>query len=199
LTKEVAQIGAAIVCANVRERPQHRSSVSASSRLPESRALYIAYVVTLRAANGLDRHHCQARRHSPVVSRHRSPRRADHRRRVRADCIYRDMLWWPATMAVVPKVRSPLRQDLVGGISATGSVTAWCTPRREPAYQRALDRAEGMLKRLGGAEWGSAFEGAPLPPKPPRMRWATYRLPEAAGWWASRAASVSWRDRLSRH
>jgi DNA-directed RNA polymerase subunit RPC12/RpoP len=49
---------------------------------------------------------------------------------------------------------------------------------REPAYQRALDRAEGMRKRLG-AEWGSAFEGAPLPPKPPRMRWVTYRRLEA--------------------
>jgi DNA-directed RNA polymerase subunit RPC12/RpoP len=49
---------------------------------------------------------------------------------------------------------------------------------REPGYQRALDRAEGMRKRLG-AEWGSAFEGAPLPPKPPRMRWATYHRLEA--------------------
>jgi DNA-directed RNA polymerase subunit RPC12/RpoP len=74
---------------------------------------------------------------------------------------------------------------------------------REPAYQRALDRAEGMRKRLG-AEWGSAFEGAPLPPKPPRMRWVTYRRLEAQyeeqqnRWaWASRDASVSWRDRLS--
>ena len=52
---------------------------------------------------------------------------------------------------------------------------------REPAYQRALDHAEGMRKRkrLGGAEWGSAFEGASLPPKPLRMRWTTYRRLEA--------------------
>jgi hypothetical protein len=49
---------------------------------------------------------------------------------------------------------------------------------REPAYQRSLDRAEEMRKRLG-AEWGRAFEGAPLPPKPPRMRWAAYRRLEA--------------------
>jgi hypothetical protein len=49
---------------------------------------------------------------------------------------------------------------------------------REPSYQRAIDRAEKLRKRLG-AGWGSAFEGAPLPPKPQRMRWATYRRLEA--------------------
>jgi hypothetical protein len=50
---------------------------------------------------------------------------------------------------------------------------------REPAYQRAIDRAERLRKRLGAADWSCAFDGAPLPPKPPRMRWLTYRRLEA--------------------
>jgi hypothetical protein len=44
---------------------------------------------------------------------------------------------------------------------------------------RAIDRAERLRKRLGGADWSCAFDGAPLPPKPPRMRWKTYRRLEA--------------------
>jgi hypothetical protein len=46
--------------------------------------------------------------------------------------------------------------------------------QREPDYQRAIDQADKIAKRLGDP-FGSAFEGAPLPPKPKRMRWATYR------------------------
>jgi hypothetical protein len=40
-------------------------------------------------------------------------------------------------------------------------------------------RAERLRKRLGGADWDSAFDGDPLPPMPPRMRWRTYRRLEA--------------------
>jgi hypothetical protein len=49
--------------------------------------------------------------------------------------------------------------------------------KSEPAYQRALDRANKLQKRLGGT--GSAFDSDELPPKPPRMRWATYHRLEA--------------------
>ena len=45
---------------------------------------------------------------------------------------------------------------------------------REPAYQRAIDRADKLRKRLGD-KWGSAFERDEFPPKPKRMRWSTYR------------------------
>jgi hypothetical protein len=49
---------------------------------------------------------------------------------------------------------------------------------REPAYQRAIDRADKLRKRLGD-RWGSAFDQDEFPPKPPRMRWATYQRLEA--------------------
>lgn len=45
---------------------------------------------------------------------------------------------------------------------------------REPSYQRTLDRADRIRKRLCDT-WGSAFEGDEFPPKPKRMRWKTYR------------------------
>ena len=45
---------------------------------------------------------------------------------------------------------------------------------REPPYQRNLDRADRIRKRLGDTS-GSAFEGDDFPPKPKRMRWKTYR------------------------
>jgi hypothetical protein len=44
---------------------------------------------------------------------------------------------------------------------------------REPAYQRALDQADRLWKRLGGT--GSAFDSDELPPKPLGMHWRTYR------------------------
>ena len=44
---------------------------------------------------------------------------------------------------------------------------------REPPHQRAIDRADRLRKRVGGG-WG-AFDGEDFPPKPPRMRWRTYR------------------------
>ena len=44
----------------------------------------------------------------------------------------------------------------------------------EPEYDRALERANRMRKRLGDSMF-SAFEDDDLPPKPPRMRWKTYR------------------------
>jgi hypothetical protein len=47
---------------------------------------------------------------------------------------------------------------------------------REPAYQRALDQADRLWKRLGGTGCAEADE---LPPKPPHMHWRTYRRLEA--------------------
>jgi hypothetical protein len=46
----------------------------------------------------------------------------------------------------------------------------------EPAYQRALDQAERLWKRLGGTGCAEVDE---LPPKPPHMHWRTYRRLEA--------------------
>jgi hypothetical protein len=46
--------------------------------------------------------------------------------------------------------------------------------QRESYFQRALDQADKIAKRLGDP-FGCAFDGSGLPPKPPRMRWATYR------------------------
>jgi hypothetical protein len=44
---------------------------------------------------------------------------------------------------------------------------------REPPHQRAIDRADRLRKRVGGDR--GAFDGECFPPKPPRMRWRTYR------------------------
>jgi hypothetical protein len=44
---------------------------------------------------------------------------------------------------------------------------------REPIYQRAIDRADRLRKRVGGNR--GAFDGEPFPPKPKRMRWRTYQ------------------------
>jgi hypothetical protein len=41
-------------------------------------------------------------------------------------------------------------------------------------FQRALDQADKIAKRLGST-WGCAFDGDSLPPKPKRMRWRTYQ------------------------
>jgi hypothetical protein len=46
--------------------------------------------------------------------------------------------------------------------------------QRESYFQRALDQADKIAKRLGST-WGCALDGTSLPPKPKRMRWATYR------------------------
>jgi len=68
-----------------------------------------------------------------------------------------------------------------GGITpprAAGQPKKLC-PTQPATRLRAIDRAERLRKRLGGADWSCAFDGAPLPPKPPRMRWKTYRRLEA--------------------
>jgi hypothetical protein len=44
---------------------------------------------------------------------------------------------------------------------------------REPAYQRALDQADRLWRRLGGS--GSAMDSDEFPQKPPGMHWRTYR------------------------
>jgi hypothetical protein len=46
--------------------------------------------------------------------------------------------------------------------------------QRESHFQRALDQADRIAKRLGST-WGCAFDGSGVPPKPKRMRWDTYR------------------------
>jgi hypothetical protein len=46
--------------------------------------------------------------------------------------------------------------------------------QRESYFQRALDEADKIAKRLG-SKWGCAFDGSWLPPKPKRMRWSTYQ------------------------
>lgn len=45
--------------------------------------------------------------------------------------------------------------------------------QHQPAYQRAIDRANRIRRKISD-DSGSAFFGDPLPPKPPRMRWTTY-------------------------
>ena len=42
----------------------------------------------------------------------------------------------------------------------------------EPAYQRAIDQADKLRKRVGGDR--GAFNGDAFPPKPKGMHWATY-------------------------
>jgi hypothetical protein len=44
---------------------------------------------------------------------------------------------------------------------------------REPPHQRAINWADRLRKRVGGGR--GAFDGESFPPKPPRMRWRTYR------------------------
>lgn len=58
----------------------------------------------------------------------------------------------------------------------------------EPAFQRALDRADKLRNRVSGRE--SAFECSEFPEKPKRMRWQTYerllhRYEELQGSWVS--------------
>jgi hypothetical protein len=53
--------------------------------------------------------------------------------------------------------------------------------QRESYFQRALDQADKIAKRLDQqwSKFGCAFDGSGLPPKPKRMRWRTYeRLEE---------------------
>ena len=47
------------------------------------------------------------------------------------------------------------------------------TSQYEPAYQRAIDQADRLRKRVGGSH--GAFEGQEFPPKPKGMHWKTYR------------------------
>lgn len=47
----------------------------------------------------------------------------------------------------------------------------------EPSYQRQLDMADKLRKRVGGDN--GAFDGEPFPPKPRWMRWSTYRRLQA--------------------
>jgi pyruvate-formate lyase-activating enzyme len=42
----------------------------------------------------------------------------------------------------------------------------------EPAYQRAIDQADKLRKRVDGHR--GAFDGDAFPPKPKGMHWATY-------------------------
>ena len=46
--------------------------------------------------------------------------------------------------------------------------------QHEPYFQRARDRADRIRRKLAAA-WGGIYDGDELPPKPPRMRWKTYR------------------------
>jgi hypothetical protein len=43
----------------------------------------------------------------------------------------------------------------------------------EPDYDRAIEQADRIRKRLGDTI-GRAIEDDEFPPKPPRMRWKTY-------------------------
>lgn len=43
----------------------------------------------------------------------------------------------------------------------------------EPAYQRAINQADNLRKRVGGGR--GAFDEEPFPPKPKGMHWKTYR------------------------
>ena len=47
--------------------------------------------------------------------------------------------------------------------------------QREDAAQRALSRAQKIAKRLHNMWGGTTEEEYEFPPKPPRMRWATYQ------------------------
>ncbi|MGE0052938.1 MAG: hypothetical protein AB7S74_01905 [Hyphomicrobium sp.] len=47
----------------------------------------------------------------------------------------------------------------------------------EPSYQRQLDMADKLRKRVGGDR--GAFDELPFPPKPKWMRWPTYHRLEA--------------------
>ena len=60
--------------------------------------------------------------------------------------------------------------------------------QHEPAYQRSIDKADRIRRRLGD-DRGKTFEGHDFPDKPKRMRWATYRrlrgqYGEATNWTA---------------
>jgi hypothetical protein len=97
---------------------------------------------------------------------------------------------------------------------------------RETPHQRAINRADRLRKRVGGGR--GAFDGEAFPPKPPRMRWRTYRrlgLSRGTGvqadgalsyrdgslrrgskrekrtiarWWAYRSDAELWTDLISR-
>ena len=53
------------------------------------------------------------------------------------------------------------------------------TSQREKPDQRASDRARKIAKRLHDKWGGATEEEYDFPPKPPRMRWATYNRLEA--------------------
>ena len=51
--------------------------------------------------------------------------------------------------------------------------------QRERPYQRAMDKANKIAKRLHDKWSGATEDEYDFPPKPPRMRWATYNRLEA--------------------
>ena len=58
----------------------------------------------------------------------------------------------------------------------------------EPCYERAVNEADKLRARVGGSR--GAFDEDPFPPKPKRMRWATYnrlqaRYDRLVGWYES--------------
>ena len=69
---------------------------------------------------------------------------------------------------------------MAGDISGAGCATACDMPHSaKRPDQYASDRARKLAKRLHD-KWGGATEDEyDFPPKPPRMRWATYNRLEA--------------------
>jgi hypothetical protein len=88
----------------------------------------------------------------------------------------------PSAMVHVPEVQAPVRRIFGGRYfrcrQRYGLVYA---STREPSHRRAIDRAERLRKRVGGGR--GAFDGENFPPKPPRMRWRTYRRLEQEYEW----------------
>jgi hypothetical protein len=66
--------------------------------------------------------------------------------------------------------------------------------QNEAVHDRLLRRVQDMRERLGGSRYASL--AMPFPPKPKRMRWATYRRLRAKAGRLERAMSAAAAERF---
>lgn len=81
----------------------------------------------------------------------------------------------PAAARLMPEIRAELLKT-VSMLPPDVRLLRY-NSQYEPSYQRQLDMADKLRKRVGGDN--GAFDGEPFPPKPRWMRWSTYRRLQA--------------------
>ena len=110
-------------------------------------------------------------------------------RRARALRDIANQLWWHPALADVSAL-PPARWGALWGqyFRCRTCHGLHYRSQYEPCYERAVNEADKLRARVGGSR--GAFDEDPFPPKPKRMRWATYnrlqaRYDRLVGWYES--------------